>query len=66
MSSLTFGDDVPLDDILEWEAADWIEAACAVLEVAKAGGGDNAVAAAKLLSGDYPVGADDGRLRRFE
>ena len=62
-SSLDIGDDVPLDGLMGWEAADWIEQACRVLEQIKSSGGDQALAASELLAGEYPVGADDRRNR---
>lgn len=64
--SLRYGDDIPIDALVEWEAADWIEAACVLLETIKAAGGDSALTAIELLGGDYPVVADDGSSSRFD
>lgn len=58
--------DDPIDDVLEWEAADWIEAACAVLEQVKAAGGDLALTAIELLGGDFPVTSERGMSRRWD
>lgn len=39
---------------MEWYAADWIVAACELLEGIKEGGGAFALTAIELLAGDFP------------
>lgn len=45
---------IPLAEVLQWEAADWIEATCALLERVREAGGDMALTAIELLAGDFP------------
>lgn len=45
---------IPLGEVLQWEAADWIEAASALLERVRGAGGDMALTAIELLAGDFP------------
>lgn len=57
--------DIPFEDIIEWEAADWMEACCALLEKVKEAGGDMALTAIELLAGDFPKTEPVGSFNRW-
>ncbi|MDB5448412.1 MAG: hypothetical protein JWQ97_3729 [Phenylobacterium sp.] len=58
-SSLDVAPDLDLSDTIEWDAADFIQAARPILQEAARGTGWVAEAARELLAGEYPAAADE-------